>query len=175
MLEQEVNRLKGLVTTRNLFYDLPSELQTKIHKTNVLRELPFNSFLVRKQQFVEAVEKATNATRPSHVFVRPRGSGFRSPSPCPFNMEIDKQIHAVTLRSHYYTDAWFESKGREIELDDVCLCSLSSQDLDRKRLLPYQPMFRGKKKGLWQLCEDNGIKWCKGWSIMRLNKALMTI
>ena len=56
-LEQDINRVNSFGTTSNLFYQLSLELQTKIKFINVIQELPFSSFLVRKQKFMEAVNE----------------------------------------------------------------------------------------------------------------------
>ena len=163
VLEQEVNRLKGLVITRNLFYDLPSELQTKIHLKNVLRELPFSPAFSRKKQYLEMVKMKQKTTRVPFTMLYWRSNGIKH------NNLLREYPQALTLRSPS-THIWIEWKKGQLELglDDVCLSSTSYLDAFEK------PAKLGKKD-LQQMCEDNGLKWFKSWTIKRLNKELMTI
>jgi hypothetical protein len=179
-LEQQVNRQNGCDGTRNLFYDLPSELQTKIFFTNVMHEFPSNPSLVRKQQFKKAIKNSLErAITKQHVtcpFITPRGtheSYYYRYDP----NTTDRKLRTLTLRS-IDTHAWFVMKdsasilNEKMELDDICLCSLSSQDLIFKQ---FPKLFQHKKQELRQLCQDNGLWWGSSWTIKRLNKELMTI
>ena len=48
-LKLKNDKRKGLIATRNLFYDLPFELQTKILFINVLCEMAFNDKVLDKK------------------------------------------------------------------------------------------------------------------------------
>jgi hypothetical protein len=164
LLEQKVDNIKGLSNNLgNLFYDLPQELQTKIHFINVIDELPFSLAFSRKKQYLEMVKMKGKTSRIPFTQMLYRSNG---------TMRKDlwnEYPRALTLRTPS-THIWIElKKGQlELELDDVCLCSTSYLDAFKK------PAKLGKKD-LQQMCEDNGLKWFKSWTTKRLNKELMTI
>jgi len=165
LLEQKVDYIKGLSNNLgNLFYDLPQELQTKIHFINVIDELPFSLAFSRKKQYLEMVKMKRKTTKVPFRMLYWRSNGIKHNDL--FWLEYPQPL---TLRSHR-THIWIEWKKGQLELglDDVCLCSTSYLDAFQK------PAQLGKKD-LQQMCEDNGLKWFKSWTIKRLNKELMTI